>query len=111
MKLTKPSNPQVEITVSNRTVVRVLLLVVATMLGLAALKQAAHALTLIFIAFFLALALNPPVHWLAQRLPQPCHWVIAPYLCRHTWWVFGQYCATHHQTDGYVCELRSAPRP
>jgi predicted PurR-regulated permease PerM len=69
MKLSKPSDPVVEITVSSRTVVRVLLLVVATMLGLAALKQASHALTLIFIAFFLALALNPPVHWIAQRLP------------------------------------------
>lgn len=69
MKLPKPSSPKVEITISSRTVIRVLLLVVVTMLGLAALKQAAHALTLIFIAFFLALALNPPVHWLAQRLP------------------------------------------
>jgi predicted PurR-regulated permease PerM len=69
MKLPKPGKPVVEITISNRTVVRVLLLVVLTTLGFAALKQATHALTLIFIAFFLALALNPPVHWIAQRLP------------------------------------------
>lgn len=59
----------IEITISNRTVVRVLLLVVVTMLGLAAVKQAAGTLILIFSAFFLALALNSPVHWLAQRLP------------------------------------------
>jgi predicted PurR-regulated permease PerM len=59
----------VEITISNRTVVRVLLLVVATMIGLAALKQANHALTLIFASFFLALALNAPVHWISQRIP------------------------------------------
>src|SRR5690606_28078338 len=32
-------------------------------------KQAAYPLTLIFTAFFLALALNAPVHWIAQRLP------------------------------------------
>lgn len=62
-------NPTIELTVSNRTVVRVLLLVVATMLGLAALKQAQHALVLIFIAFFLAIAFNAPVSWVARRLP------------------------------------------
>lgn len=57
------------VTVSNRTVIRVLLLTVATFVALLAVKQASHALTLIFTAFFLALALNAPVHWLAQRLP------------------------------------------
>lgn len=60
---------EVEITISNRTVVRVLLLVVLTMLGLAALKQAQHALTLIFISLFLALAFNGPVSWVARHLP------------------------------------------
>lgn len=46
-----------------------LLLVVATMLFITAVKQASHALVLIFTAFFLALALNAPVHWLSKRLP------------------------------------------
>lgn len=59
----------VNLNISNRTVVRVLLLVVATTLGLSAVRQASHALLLIFTAFFLALALNAPVHWIAQRLP------------------------------------------
>lgn len=36
---------------------------------LLALKQMAPALVLIFTAFFLALALNAPVQWIAQRLP------------------------------------------
>lgn len=67
--LKKSDHQVVELTVSNRTVVRVLLAVVITMLGLAALKQAQHALILIFVATFLALAFNPPVHWIAQRLP------------------------------------------
>lgn len=63
-------NPdKVEITVSNQTILRVLALVILSMLGLAAIKQASHALTLIFIAFFLALALNAPVHWLSHKLP------------------------------------------
>ncbi len=66
----KPKAPsEVEITISNRTVIRVLLLVVVTMLGIAAVKQASHALILIFTAFFLALALNAPVHWISRRLP------------------------------------------
>jgi predicted PurR-regulated permease PerM len=66
---TQPKNSSVEITVSNRTVVRILLLVVVTMVGLAAIRQASSALVLLFTAFFLAVALNAPVHWLAQRLP------------------------------------------
>lgn len=60
---------KVEITVSNHTVLRVLLLVVVTMLGIAAAQKASHALLLIFTALFLALALNAPVHWIAQHLP------------------------------------------
>lgn len=52
-----------------RVVVRVMLVVVATLMAFAAVRQASHALTLIFTAFFLALALNAPVHWIAQRLP------------------------------------------
>lgn len=63
------SKKEVEITVSNRTVVRILLLIVITMLGIAAAQRASHALLLIFTAFFLTLALNAPVHWLAQHLP------------------------------------------
>jgi predicted PurR-regulated permease PerM len=65
----KDKEMSVDLNISNRTVLRVLLLVVATMLGLAALQKASHALLLIFTAFFLALALNAPVHWLAQRIP------------------------------------------
>src|SRR4051812_17626886 len=60
---------QVELVVSNTTVVRVLLLILLSLIGLAALHKATHALTLIFTAFFLVLAFNAPVHWIAQRLP------------------------------------------
>jgi predicted PurR-regulated permease PerM len=55
--------------IPNRTVIRVLVLVILSIMGLAALKQASHALILIFTSFFLALALNGPVHWIANRLP------------------------------------------
>lgn len=48
---------------------KTLILVVAVVLGLMAIAQASHPLTLIFVAFFLALALNAPVHWIAQHIP------------------------------------------
>ncbi len=60
---------EVFVNVSNRTLVRVFLVATAFIIGLMAIKQAQTALILIFTAFFLALALNAPVHWLAQRLP------------------------------------------
>lgn len=65
----KEKQSSVEITISNRTVIRVLLIVFAFMVGLAAIRQASTALILIFTAFFLALALNAPVHWLSKHLP------------------------------------------
>ncbi|HSX32799.1 MAG TPA: AI-2E family transporter [Candidatus Saccharimonadales bacterium] len=55
--------------ISNQTVIRVLLLVLASILLFAALRRAQHALILIFTGFFLALALNGPVHWVAERIP------------------------------------------
>lgn len=60
---------KVELTVSNKTIVRVVVMVLGSLLLLAAMRQAAHALTLIFLAFFLALALNAPVHWISTKLP------------------------------------------
>ncbi|HSD56183.1 MAG TPA: AI-2E family transporter [Candidatus Saccharimonadales bacterium] len=65
----KQKGNTININIPNRVVIRVLLLVVATFIALAAVRQAAHALVLIFTAFFLALALNAPVHWFAQRIP------------------------------------------
>lgn len=59
----------IEITISNRTVLRVLAMVILSLLFLAAIRRASSALLLIFTAFFLSLALNGPVHWLAEHLP------------------------------------------
>jgi predicted PurR-regulated permease PerM len=61
--------PEVALTISVETFVRVALFIIATILLLAALQRAAHALLLLFTAFFLALALNTPVAALARRLP------------------------------------------
>jgi len=59
---------KVELTISNHTVIRVLLLAIMSLFFLAAVRQASHALLLLFTALFLALALNGPVHWLAKRM-------------------------------------------
>ncbi len=58
-----------EITVSNRTVFRVLLATILSIMLFAAVQKAAHALILLGSGLFLALALNGPVHWLAVRIP------------------------------------------
>ena len=57
------------LTITTQTFFRVLILILGTIGILAALHKAAHALLLIFIAFFLALALNAPVHWVARHIP------------------------------------------
>ena len=65
------------INIPNRVVIRVMLVVVVTLIGFSAVRQASHAITLICTAFFLALALNAPVHWIAERLPgkrKPASW-------------------------------------
>ena len=61
--------PEVAITVTTETFVRLALLTVATIVLLIAIHKAAHALVLIFTAFFLALALNSPVRWLGKQIP------------------------------------------
>lgn len=67
--MSKQNHEYVEWTVSNRTVLRVVGMVVIAMLFIAALQKASHAFTLIFTALFLALALNAPVHWIAEHFP------------------------------------------
>ena len=70
-KLFKNSNqpPEFEMTVSNQTVLRVLGLVFGAIIFVAAVRQAAFPLLLIASAFFLSLALNSPVQWIARHLP------------------------------------------
>ncbi len=57
-----------EITISNETVLRVIGFGIATLLAIRFLENIIHPLTLIFVSFFLALALNPAVNWVSERL-------------------------------------------
>ncbi len=62
--------PEVSLTISTETFFRLAALIVATIILLVALHKAAHALLLVFLAFFLALALNGPVYWVSRHLPK-----------------------------------------
>lgn len=58
----------VTVTFTNRTIVRIVLFVAIGLLLLNVIASIAYALQLIFIAFFLALAFNPAVSWIARHL-------------------------------------------
>ncbi len=58
---------KVMVNVTNRTIVRTILWVVATVILYKFIGRISHGLTLIFAAFFLALALNPVVSWMSKR--------------------------------------------
>lgn len=60
---------KVSLTISTRTFVKLVIMALLAIILLDALHKATHALLLIFIAFFLALALNAPIYWLSQHLP------------------------------------------
>lgn len=59
---------RVIVTVTNRTIVRAILWIVATIILFHFFGRVSHILTLIFISFFLALAINPIVSWMSHRL-------------------------------------------
>lgn len=62
------SNKPVIINIDSHTVIRVLALVFASLLAIRFIQNIAHPLVLIFIAFFLALALNPAVSRISSML-------------------------------------------
>lgn len=64
----KPTD-EVSLTISARTFFKVLLLILVTLLILTVVQRTLPAFTLVVIAFFLALALNAPVSWVARHLP------------------------------------------
>lgn len=61
-------NPKTEIVVSNKTIVRIIAFLVGTVLLFKLIENMVQPLTLIFVSFFLALALNPAVTWVSSKL-------------------------------------------
>lgn len=70
MKLSKSNEAEIALTISNKTIARVIGIVAVAVLLFFALRKSVVALTWIGTAFFLALALNAPVQWLANKLPK-----------------------------------------
>ncbi|MBI4034328.1 AI-2E family transporter [Candidatus Saccharibacteria bacterium] len=59
---------KIVVTVTNRTIVRAILWITTAVIIYKFIGEVSHVLTLIFGAFFLALALNPVVSWMNHRL-------------------------------------------
>ncbi len=59
---------KVVVSLTNRTIIRTILWVVVAVIAYKMFFRIGHILTLIFAAFFLALALNPVVSWTTRRL-------------------------------------------
>jgi predicted PurR-regulated permease PerM len=57
-----------EFTISNNTILRIIGFGIATVLLVQFFENIIHPLTLIFVSFFLAMALNQAVHWVSKQL-------------------------------------------
>jgi len=64
-----PRLQKTELIITPQTFVKTVLLIVGTVLVLTVLRLTAHALFILFIAFFFALALNAPVSFIARHIP------------------------------------------
>lgn len=62
------SNRKVTVTFTDRTIARVVVISVLSFLGILFISKISHALLLIFLSGFLAVALNPAVSWIAKKL-------------------------------------------
>jgi len=62
------SERHVTVNITNRTLLRAILWMAAAFVAYRFFGRASHVLTLIFISFFLALALNPVVSWMTRHL-------------------------------------------
>lgn len=68
-RLFSKDDSDIEVAISMHSIVRTIIAVVVAFIALMAISRSLHTLTLIGIAFFLALALNAPVHWLSKHIP------------------------------------------
>jgi predicted PurR-regulated permease PerM len=68
-KIEKISNPTIELTVSNKTIVQLLTWAFAAYLTFSFVNKITHVLVLMLTSMFLAIALNPIVSWLSHKLP------------------------------------------
>lgn len=68
--MTANNNPQkTELVITTQTFIKTVLLIIVTIMLLNVLRLTAHAILIVFISFFLALALNAPVAFIARHMP------------------------------------------
>lgn len=60
---------KVKISVENKTIIRVITITLLFFIAIIALWFMRKAIILVFLSFFLALAINPPVSYLASKMP------------------------------------------
>jgi predicted PurR-regulated permease PerM len=65
-----PETPERVVDFRPQTILRFLAIVIATAIVLEVIWIARHVLSWVFVALFLALALNPAVDWLERRIPR-----------------------------------------
>lgn len=65
----RKNQEEIALTITTKTYVKILSLILVTFLLVAVLQRATYAITLVSIALLLALALNTPVGWVARHLP------------------------------------------
>lgn len=65
----KEESINVSVNFSNKTILRILFLTIIALIVFAFFSKIAGAMQLIFIAAFLAIALNPAVSWITKRVP------------------------------------------
>ncbi|MCA9329007.1 AI-2E family transporter, partial [Candidatus Saccharibacteria bacterium] len=68
MGLLNNKKQQLEVTVSTNTLLKITLFLLGTIFTLRVIENMRHPLTLVFVSFFLALALNPVVTSLSSKL-------------------------------------------
>ena len=62
-------NPKkIEVTLSNKTILRILSMVLVAYIFIRISLNLTHPITLVLVAAFLAMALNPAVHWISVKL-------------------------------------------
>ena len=70
MEKNQPQKSQsIEITIATRTFIKAGLLIFIVIISISLFRRTSHALLLIFVAFFLALALNAPVRAVGKIMP------------------------------------------
>ncbi len=63
-----PPSRKLTVNITNKTILRTILWIFGAIAAYRFVGQIAHTLTLIFLSFFLALALNPVVGWMSRKL-------------------------------------------